>query len=148
MKHAVILIAAYLTLIATPSIVLAQSSGSSQAGPVDDTVAIYKEAGINAEQESSIRKLGQEYDQETAIRFKTLNGLLQELRTLAYQPILDGDALLAKQEQINKLQSEMAMQRIHMIIKIRGILTASQNQKLANLLQARMHDEEQAPQLK
>jgi Spy/CpxP family protein refolding chaperone len=139
MKYRAILVIAFLVALITPSVVLGQDQG--------DPVAIYKEAGINAEQESSIRKLAQEYDQESAVKIKTLTSLLQELKTLAYQPILDGNALLAKQEQINKLQSEMSVQRIQMVIKIRGILTASQNEKLANLLKTRMQ-EEQGPALK
>jgi len=139
MKYRAILFIAFLVAFITPSVVLGQDQG--------DPVAIYKEAGINAEQESSIRKLAQEYDQESAVKIKTLTSLLQELKTLAYRPVLDGNALLAKQEQINKLQSEMSVQRIQMVIKIRGILTASQNEKLANLLKARMQDE-QGPALK
>ena len=140
MKYRAILVVALLVSIATPSVVLAQGGGGPDAG---DPVAIYKEAGINAEQESSIRKLAQEYDQESAVKLKALGGLLQELRSLAYQPVLNANALLAKQEQINKLQSEMATGRIQMVIKIRGILTASQNEKLASILQSRVHDEDQ-----
>jgi Spy/CpxP family protein refolding chaperone len=137
MKYKAILVIAFLALSTTPSVVLAQGSADS-----NDPVAIYKEAGINADQESNIRKLAQEYDQQSAVKLKTLNGLLHELRTLAYQPVLDANALLAKQEQINKLQSEMATGRIQMVIKIRTILTASQNEKLANILQARMQEQE------
>jgi Spy/CpxP family protein refolding chaperone len=142
MKYRAIFIIAFLVSIATPSVVL------GQGGDLSDPVAIYKEAGINAEQESSIRKLAEEYDQESVVKIKALGGLLQELRTLAYQSVLDSNALLAKQEQINKLRSEMEMQKIQMVIKIRSILTASQNEKLANILQAHMREDEQTPALK
>jgi Spy/CpxP family protein refolding chaperone len=146
MKHTTTLIVAFLALIATPSVVLAQNGGN--APDANDPVAVYKEAGINAQQESSIRKLAQEYDQESAVKLKALGGLLQELKTLAYQPVLDGNALLAKQEQINKLQSEMSIDRIQMVIKIRNILTANQNEKLANILQSRMREDAEQPGLK
>jgi len=146
MKHTVTLIIAILTLIATPSVVLAQDS--SNAPDTNDPIAVYKEAGINAQQESSIRKMAQDYDQESAVKLKALGELRQELKTLAYQPVLDGNALLAKQEQMNKLQSEMSIDRIQMVIKIRGILTPSQNEKLANILQSRMREETQPPVLK
>ena len=145
MKYRAIFIVAFLAAFTTPSAVLGQGGNNADSS---DPVSIYKQAGINAEQESSIRKLAQDYDQESAVKLKVLGGLLQELKTLAYQPLLDGNALLAKQGQINKLQSEMAINRIQMVIKIRGILTAGQNEKLANILKARMHEEEQAPPLK
>jgi len=145
MKYRAIFIVAILAAIATPSVVLGQGGNNADSS---DPVAIYRQAGINAEQESGIRKLAQDYDQESAVKLKALGERLQELKTLAYQSVLDGNALLAKQEQINKLQSEMAINRIQMVIKIRGILTANQNEKLANILKARMHKEEQGPPLK
>ena len=145
MKHKVMRMVAVALLVATPSAVLAQNSSGPDA---NDPVAIYKEAGINPQQESNIRKLAQEYDQESAVKLKALGGLLHELRELAYQPILDSNSLLAKQDQINKLQSEMATNRVQMVIKIRGILTAAQNEKLANILQTRMHEEQQSPGMK
>ena len=139
MKHIANLIVALLAIIiATPSAVLAQTGDS-------DPVAVYKQAGINAQQESTIRKMAQDYDQESAVRLKALGALLHELRTLAYQPILDGNAVLAKQAQINKLQSEMATDRIQMIIKIRSTLTTDQNEKLADILKNRMREETEQP---
>lgn len=124
----------FLTMAATPPVVLSQGADNT------DPVAIYKQAGINAEQESSIRKLAQDYDQADGVRMKTLGGLLQELRTMAYQSVLDGEAMLAKQDQINKLQSEMSMQRIKLVIKVRSILTPAQNEKLATILQKHIRE--------
>lgn len=72
---------------------------------------------------------------------KALTDLVQGLKTLAYQNTIDGNAMLAKQNQINKLQSEMGMQRIELVIKIRGLLTPGQNEKLVSILQKRLHEE-------
>ena len=141
MKHRAIIIVALLAIIATPSAVLAQTGDS-------DPVAVYKQAGINAQQESSIRKMAQDYDQESAVKMKALGSLLHELRMLAYQPVLDSNAVLAKQGQINKLQSEMATDRIQMIIKIRSTLTTAQNEKLADILKSRMREETEQAGLK
>ncbi len=124
-----------LGFAAIPPVVLSQNNAEGT-----DPVAIYKQAGINAEQESNIRKLAQDYDQADSVRMKTLGGLLQELRNLAYQSVLDADAMLAKQDQINKLQSEMAMQRIKLVIKVRSILTPAQNDKLATILQRHLRE--------
>jgi Spy/CpxP family protein refolding chaperone len=143
MKQIIGFVVVIIGLITAPLAVLGQNTADAE-----DPVAIYKQAGINAEQESSIRKLAQEYDQESAVKVKALTTLMHGLRELAYQPKLDASALLAKQAQINKLQSEMATDRIQMIIKIRSILTGSQNEKLASILQGKMQEEQQAPALK
>ncbi len=145
MNYRAIFIVAFLASIVTPSVVLAQNGSNADA---NDPVAVYKEAGIDAQQESTIRKMAQDYDQESAVKIKALGSLLQELKALAYQSAIDGNALLAKQEQINKLQSEMAIERIQMVIKIRNTLTPGQNQKLASILQNRLREEEQQPRLK
>ncbi len=136
----------YITLIfclcassLIPPAVLSQGAGESS-----DPVAIYKEAGISAEQESAIRKLAQNYDQENAVKLESLAQMLQDLRDMAYQKTLNESGMLAKQEEINKLQSDMAMQRIKLVIKIRGLLTPAQNEKLVTALQSRMHNDEQA----
>lgn len=109
----------------------------------NDPVAIYKQAaGINAEQESTIRKYAQEYDQENTVKLQSLSQMLQELRDMAYQKTLNESAMLAKQEEINKLQSDMALQRIKLVIKIRNLLSPEQNEKLVTALQSRMRAEE------
>ena len=142
----VVLLAAIAIFVSTPQAVLAQNG--SHAADANDPVAVYKEAGIDAQQESTIRKMAQDYDQESAVKIKALASLLQELKTLAYKPVLDGKALLAKQDQVNKLESEMGMDRIQLVIKTRSILTPGQNQKLATILQNRVREEEQQPRLK
>ncbi len=121
-----------------PPAVLSQSTGET-----GDPVAIYKQAGINAEQESAIRKLAQDYDQENSVKMESLAQMLQALRDMAYQKTLNASGMLAKQEEINKLQSDMALQRIKLVIKIRGLLTPTQNEKLVAALQSRIRNEEQ-----
>jgi Spy/CpxP family protein refolding chaperone len=109
----------------------------------NDPVAIYKQAaGINAQQESTIRKYAQEYDQENTVKLQSLSQMLQELRDMAYQKALNESGMLAKQEEINKLQSDMALQRIKLVIKIRNLLSPEQNEKLVTALQSRMRAEE------
>jgi len=130
----------FCSTVMIPPAVLSQNAGGSD---VNDPVAIYKEAGISADQEASIRKLAEEYDQANGQRLQSLAQLLQQLKDMAYQPVLNETAMLAKQEEINKLQSDMSIQRIKLVIKIRGILTAAQNEKLVAALQNRVHVEEQ-----
>ncbi len=130
---------ALCTAIVLPPAVLSETTAASDA---NDPVAIYKEVGISSEQESSIRKMAQDYDQENSVRLQSLGQMLQELKDMAYQTVLNETAMLAKQDDINKLQSEMARQRIKLVIKIRGVLTPAQNEKLVAALQSRTRPEE------
>jgi Spy/CpxP family protein refolding chaperone len=122
-----------------PPAVLSQSADEGS-----DPVAIYKQAGINTEQESAIRKLAKDYDQENSVKMDSLAQMLQQLRDMAYQKTLNQAGMLAKQEEINKLQSDMALTRIKLVIKIRGLLTPAQNEKLVTSLQSRIRSEDQA----
>ncbi len=135
-----ITIAAFLvTSVLIPQMVLSQNNTPD----ANDPVAIYKEAGISTEQENSIRKLADEYDQANGQRLQSLAQMLQQLKDMAYQAVLNESGMLAKQEEINKLQSEMALERIKLVIKIRGLLSPVQNEKLVAALQNRVRAEEQ-----
>ena len=137
-KKITLVIALYVTVVIPPAVL----SENTTPPDTNDPVAIYKEVGINAEQESSIRKLAQDYDQENSVRLQSLAQMLQELKDMAYQTTLNETAMLAKQDEINKLQSEMALQRIKLVIKIRAVLTPPQNEKLVAALQSRVRAEE------
>ena len=137
-KKITLVIALYVTVVIPPAVL----SENTTPPDTNDPVAIYKEVGINAEQESSIRKLAQDYDQENSVRLQSLAQMLQGLKDMAYQTTLNETAMLAKQDEINKLQSEMALQRIKLVIKIRAVLTPPQNEKLVAALQSRVRAEE------
>ena len=137
-KKITLVIALYVAIVIPPAVL----SENTTPPDTNDPVAIYKEVGINAEQESSIRKLAQDYDQENSVRLQSLAKMLQELKDMAYQTTLNETAMLAKQDEINKLQSEMALKRIKLVIKIRAVLTPPQNEKLVAALQSRVRAEE------
>lgn len=125
------------------SFALAPAAVLAQNAPDNDPVAIYKEAGINPQQESAIRALAEQYDRSSTSELQSLAQMLEELRSMAYQKTLNEPAMLSKQEEINKLQSRMSLEKIKLVIKIRGMLSPEQNEKLVNLLQNRARAEEQ-----
>jgi Spy/CpxP family protein refolding chaperone len=62
---------------------------------------------------------------------------MRDMRTLSLQPSPDEQTVLAKQEEINKVQSEQALERTKLMLKIRSILNPDQRQKLVQLMQQR-----------
>jgi Spy/CpxP family protein refolding chaperone len=57
------------------------------------------------------------------------------MKTLSLKPDPDEQAVISKQEQISKIQADMAMERIKLLLKIRHLLTADQKQRLVELMQ-------------
>ena len=126
---------------------LAQSSGSESGGAPSegpggprsrDPLSIYREAGINADQESQIKELANQFEQANATRLQSVMALLQEMKELSLKPDPDEQAVIAKQEQISKFQAEMGMERIKLLLKIRHVLNAEQKQKLVEIMKKNM----------
>ncbi|MBZ0187796.1 MAG: hypothetical protein K8F91_16235 [Candidatus Obscuribacterales bacterium] len=112
----------------------AQAQGQREEGRAEDPVAIYKEAGINAEQEGRIRKLAKDFEMAQRVRFKTVTNYVKEMSALQMQPDPSEDEVLAKQQQLNEMTATMANERLKLMLKIRSILTAEQKQKLVSLI--------------
>jgi Spy/CpxP family protein refolding chaperone len=108
--------------------------GGAGKGP-GDALAIYREAGVSTEQENQIKTLVKGFEDETTGRIDTLRKMLKEMRDLSLQPTPDETAVLTKQDQINRLQNEIATGRIKLLLKIRGMLSKEQKQKLVDLMQ-------------
>lgn len=102
-----------------------------------DPVAVYVEAGINKEQEGKIRQLAKDFEDMQGVRLKLMATLLKDMRALQLEADPDEKKVLAKQEDINKVHSEMATDRVKLMLKIRGIMTPEQKQRLVQLIQER-----------
>jgi Spy/CpxP family protein refolding chaperone len=122
-----------ISCIALP-MVLAQPSAMHQ-GTKQDALGIYKEAGITPVQEAKIRQMAKDFDSSNSVKLHRLMNLLQEMRTLSLTPDLDEKAALAKQDEINKLQSDSSNDRVKLLVKIRSLLTPEQRKKLVQLMQ-------------
>ena len=111
-----------------------------------DPIAIYKEAGIDAEQEVKIRNLATEYERDSAEKANAIVQLLREMRHLSLDPELDAKKIMDTQKEINKLQGVMAIDKVQLLIRIRSQLRTDQKRKLVALLQkARSKDAQAAP---
>ena len=122
--------------IVAPNMVLAQGQkATEQGGQRRDPLAIYRAAGINPQQEHKIRIITKDFDLMMMDKANHIIGLMQQMRALSLQPEPDQKLVLAKQDEINKLNGDMANERIRVIFKIRGVLTSDQRHRLAQLTQ-------------
>jgi len=116
---------------------LAQAPGGAEAGASrpQDPLSIYREAGVSTDQENQIRTMVKSFEEETTSHIEKLRGMLKEMRDLSLQPAPDEAAVLAKQDQINQTQNQIATGRIKLLLKIRAMLSKEQKQKLVDLMQ-------------
>ncbi len=62
---------------------------------------------------------------------------LKRMRNMSLDVTLDEKKILETQSNINKLQSEMALDKVHLLIVIRRVLKPNQRIKLVALLRQR-----------
>lgn len=125
--------AAVVSLDWAPPAVLAQASPEVSKGP--DPMEMYIAAGADADQEKRIRHLTAEWQKGADEKFQKILALIGKLHMLSRSPELDEKTILDTQANISKLQSEMAMDKVHLLIDTRRVLTRNQRIKLVDLLQ-------------
>ena len=99
-----------------------------------DPISIYKETGIDQEQEKTIRGMASSFEERARNRAKQLLVLLRDMRDLSMQENPSQELVLNKQNEINTLNSEMANDRIKLMLAIRQKLTPGQRHKLVSLM--------------
>ncbi len=104
-----------------------------------DPIAIYREAGIDEKQEKRILSAASQYEKSEGQMAHELIGHLKKLKALSLSPDLNESAIEQTQEEINKIQNNMAMEKIHLLFAIRKVLTKEQRVKLVGLMQNRAH---------
>jgi hypothetical protein len=107
--------------------------------PNRDPMAIYRSCGVNPVEERKIRQLVQEFEGMQRVRLKLLSNLLEEMRQFGLQTDPDPKAVIAKQDEINKLTSTMADDRIKLLLAIRDIMSPDEKQHLIDTLQSERH---------
>lgn len=125
---------AALLLISPLPVCFAAEGG---AGEKADPVQIYREAGVNSEQEARIRQLAQGYENASRVRIERIRNLSKQLTALSYEPELDEKKILVLQDEINEIQIVMNTERVKLMLKIRALLTSEQKTKLIALLKER-----------
>lgn len=114
---------------------MAQAKESNEPNTCNDPIAIYRQAGINKEQEGKIRELAKKFEEETSIRAQMMINYMRQIREMSLATDPDEKKVLTSQEEINKLQAQVSTDRIRLLLKIRSILTAEQKGKLVALMQ-------------
>ena len=111
--------------------------GGEQAKANSDPLALYKNAGIDSEQEGEIRKLMKEFESAHRVRLKSLFGMIKQMRNLQLQPNPNEEQVLELQEEINKASGVIATERIKLMLKIRKLLSPMQRQRLVKLVRVK-----------
>lgn len=104
-----------------------------------DPLAIYREAGIDKEQETKIRQLAKDFEDGQRVRLALIGNLLKDMRNLQMQPDPNEKIVLAKQDEINKVQAEMGTERTKLVLKIRNVLDFEQKQRLIQNMKPNAH---------
>lgn len=123
--------------INTPCVAADEKDRQIQQMFSKDPVAVYIEAGINKEQEGKIRQMAKDFEDMQGVRLKLMATLLKEMRALQLEADPDEKKVLTKQDDINKVHAEMSTDRVKLMLKIRGLMTPDQKQRLVQLIQER-----------
>src|SRR6516165_12352849 len=107
-----VLVLSLLSITLCAPVAVQAQGGPEATGPGGgfrerDPLAIYREAGINSDQENQIKELAKQFEEANATRLKSVMTELQEMKDLSLKAEPDEQAVLAKQEAISKLQGEM-----------------------------------------
>ena len=102
-----------------------------------DPAAIYIQAGANKEQVEQIRALAKDYESKSSEQAGEVMDLLRDMHKFSLQPDLDEEKILVTQDKINKLQNEMATEKVKLLISIRKVLTPEQRKDLVKLMKKR-----------
>ena len=127
-----------LCAISVLALSLLGAQGQPTAGSVAanrDPLAIYKATGISKEQEAKLNDMAKSFQDSLAAKAKTMAECLSDMRKYSLQPEPDRAAVLAKQGEINKINSDVASQRISLMLDMRAVLTPEQKAKFVQLLQ-------------
>ncbi len=100
-----------------------------------DPMAIYRKCGVNPVEERKIRALAQDFEGMQRVRLKLLMNLLADLRQYELQTDPDPKAVMAKQEEINKVTDQMVVERMKLLLSIRDVMTFDEKQRLVETLQ-------------
>ena len=128
-------LACSLTFISLPATNAQGQQNKQPAAQTRDPLAIYKATGISKEQEDKIMALTRTFESTLAEGGNKMIGYMRDMRAMSLQVDPDRKAVLAKQDEINKLNNETSVERIKLMLDIRNVLTHDQRKKLVQLMQ-------------
>ncbi len=128
-------LASLVQLVTAPNPVQAQAESQNALTQTSDPISTYKEAGADAGQQQKIMTLANNYEKAQDEKAHELINELKHLKALSLSANLDEKTILQTQSGINKLQSEMAMDKMHLLINIRRILNQEQRNRLVEIMQ-------------
>lgn len=122
----------FTVILVAPSAVQAQGGPTTAGG--NDPMTIYRQAGVSSEQESRIRQLAKDFEDQARVKAKMMMQLIQEMHQLSLELDPDEKSVVDKQTQINQVTAEMANERVKLLLSIRKVLNTEQKQKLVAIM--------------
>lgn len=114
--------------------VRAQSdAGGAPSAARRDPLASYRAVGIDKEQESKLLGIAKEFESEMMAKTNHLIALMKDMHALSLQPDPEQNTVLAKQDEINKVNGDIAIARVKLVMRMRGVLTPEQRKKFIQL---------------
>jgi Spy/CpxP family protein refolding chaperone len=125
-------------VLAGYSIFMAPCAVQAQdAAPPHDANGIYAQTGADQAELDKIRTIGLDFENKAKGNYQSLMDAVKDMQNLSLDPTLDETKLLATQDKINKLTTEMSTDRIKQLIACRKVLTPDQRVKLVEILKKR-----------
>lgn len=112
-------------------------AASAQHDENRDPTAIYSQAGATPDQVQKIREMAKEFEQSATVKFERAKNLTKKMQDLSMLPMPDEKTVLATQDEINTLQTDLNNSRIKLMMKIRSLLNDEQRSHLVDLMKQR-----------
>src|SRR5437879_100832 len=117
-QFALALTAIVLNLTASTAAFAEGQTVTSPGSMRGDRLAMYRAAGIDKEQEAKLTALTRDFEFKVVPRTRSLIKLMGEMRALSLQPDPDQKAVLTKQDEINKANGEISLDRIQFALQM------------------------------
>lgn len=75
-----------------------------------------------------------DYEMDARVKIARSKNMLERLRKMSLEASPDENVVIALQEEINKLQGDIALDRVKLMLKLRSFLNEEQRLKFAELL--------------
>ncbi len=119
---------------------LAQPNTQQAPGGERDPLQLFKEAGIDANQETTMRNMAKEFEDKVNAKNTEARQWFSQLKDLTLQVNPDEAKYLHCQEEINKIHSEVSMMHAKFILDLRNVLNQSQKEKLIAIMQQHLQN--------
>lgn len=138
LKLRITLVSAILTVVSSVVLPAVQAETSAQGAKpqaqLRDPLAVYKAVGINKDQETKLQTLATDFRKLAMTKGQEMDALMRDMRALFMKPDPDETAVVSKQLAVNKLNGDMSVEHMKLMVRMRKVLTPEQKKKLVGMM--------------